>query len=109
MFPHFFFNSIQTTRLFNEVIDDFRGLFVCQLIFTDTSIREKLLQVRVQIVGIKARVWIPSDMCDVFKPTGSSDICLGEPGSLLLALLVFFTNFTKGSWCRHGNSRRSVT
>lgn len=76
--------------MLDEVIDELRCFFVCQLGITDTSTAEQILQVRVKIVGIKTRVWIPPNMSDMFESTRCSDICLSELWAFLLSLFVLF-------------------
>ncbi len=53
LFPHFLFYCVQASRLLDEVIDELRCFFVCQLGITDTSTAEQILQVRVKIVGLE--------------------------------------------------------
>lgn len=53
LLPHLLFDSIQATRLLNEIVDKFGCLFVCQLVFTDTSTRKQFFQIWVQIIGLE--------------------------------------------------------
>lgn len=60
-------------------------MFILHVSLLDPSLREKLQQVGVEVVGV------PADMRDMFKATGCSYICFGEFGALFLVLFVLFS------------------
>ena len=52
VFPHLHADPIQTPVLLYEVINEFRGRRVHQLIFTDSCLSEEFVQVWVQVLGL---------------------------------------------------------
>lgn len=76
------FDRLHASRLLDDIIDELGGLFILQLIFTDSGFGEQLPQIRVNVVGI------PADMTNMLKSTGCPYVCFGEFGPLFPFLLI---------------------
>lgn len=53
LLAHLLSDSIQATRLLNDIKDKFGCLFICQLVFTDTSKGKQFFQRWVQIICLE--------------------------------------------------------
>lgn len=87
-------DGLNASLLLDEVVDDLGGLLVLQLGLGDAAHVEQVLQLRVQVVHIKACVWVPSHVPNVLEVAGRADVGLGQP--LLLPALVLLLSPGEG-------------
>lgn len=89
MSSKFIFYSLYASFLLNEVVDDLGRLFVFELCLRNATHVKQVLQVRVQVIQIKACVGIPSYMPNVPKIARGADFSFGY----FLLLVVFAFGF----------------
>lgn len=76
-------HSFYASCLFDHVIDELRCVFIFHVGLLDPSLRQKLQQVWVQVIGV------PSHMGYMFESTWCSNVGFGEFCTLLLLLVLF--------------------
>lgn len=52
---HLPFHSLHASSLLDDIVDELGGMLIPHLIFANSSLGEQLPQVRIQVVGVKAR------------------------------------------------------
>lgn len=86
MSSHFVFDRFHSSLLLDEVVDDFRRLFVFEFVLRNATHVEQFLKVWVQVIQIKSCVGIPAYMPNMPKIAWGADFSFGY---FLLLVVVF--------------------
>ena len=63
----------------DEVINEITGVFVLKGFLIDTRLLEELLEIRVDVLQVKAMIGVPANVTDVLEVGRHSNIFLVQP------------------------------
>ena len=63
----------------DEVVNEITGVFVLKCFLIDTCLLEKLLEIRVDVLQVKAVIGVPANVTDVLEVGRHSNIFLVQP------------------------------
>jgi len=63
----------------DEIIDEVAGVLVLERFLIHACLLEELLEVRVDVLQVKAMIWVPANVTDVLEVGGHSNVFFVQP------------------------------